>query len=73
MMARTIDQIRASKLPSNMMQFAARGALQDAGNLEVLRSFQTKIPPGPNPAAAGRNQIERCKSSDALMLPRLSA
>ena len=26
-MARMIDQIRASKLPSNMMQFAARGAL----------------------------------------------
>lgn len=25
-MARTIDLIRASKLPSNMMQFAAKGA-----------------------------------------------
>ena len=37
-MARTIDQIRASKLPSNMMQFAARGALQvaPAENLEIL-------------------------------------
>jgi hypothetical protein len=37
-MARTIDQIRASKLPSNMMQFAARGALQvSAGeNIEIL-------------------------------------
>ena len=37
-MARTIDQVRASKLPSNMMQFAARGALQvpPAENLEIL-------------------------------------
>jgi hypothetical protein len=37
-MARTIDQIRASKLPSNMMQFAARGALQvpSAENIEIL-------------------------------------
>src|SRR5579864_3120548 len=37
-MARTIDQIRASKLPSNMMQFAARGALQvpPAENIEIL-------------------------------------
>ena len=26
-MPRTIDLIRASKLPSNMMQFAAKGAL----------------------------------------------
>jgi hypothetical protein len=35
---RVIDQIRASKLPSNMMQFAARGALQvpPAENLEIL-------------------------------------
>lgn len=33
-----IDQIRASKLPSNMMQFAARGALQvpPAENIEIL-------------------------------------
>src|ERR1700719_2907462 len=38
MTARTIDQIRASKLPSNMMQFAARGALQvpPAENIEIL-------------------------------------
>ena len=37
-MARMIDQIRASKLPSNMMQFAARGALQVAAaeNIEIL-------------------------------------
>ncbi len=37
-MARIIDQIRASKLPSNMMQFAARGALQvpRAENIEIL-------------------------------------
>ena len=37
-MARMIDQIRASKLPSNMMQFAARGALQvpAAENVEIL-------------------------------------
>jgi hypothetical protein len=37
-MARTIDQIRASKLPSNMMQFAARGALSvpPAENIEIL-------------------------------------
>lgn len=37
-MPRTIDQIRASKLPSNMMQFAARGALQvpPAENIEIL-------------------------------------
>jgi len=37
-MPRMIDQIRASKLPSNMMQFAARGALQvpPAGNIEIL-------------------------------------
>ncbi len=37
-MARTIDQIRASKLPSNMMQFAARGALSvpPDENLEIL-------------------------------------
>ena len=36
--ARTIDQIRASKLPSNTMQFAARGALQvpSAENIEIL-------------------------------------
>jgi hypothetical protein len=37
-MARTIDQIRASKLPSNMMQFAAKGALNvpPAENIEIL-------------------------------------
>ena len=37
-MARMIDQIRASKLPSNLMQFAARGALSvsPAENLEIL-------------------------------------
>lgn len=37
-MARIIEQIRASKLPSNMMQFAARGALQvpPAENIEIL-------------------------------------
>jgi hypothetical protein len=37
-MGRMIDQIRASKLPSNMMQFAARGALSVAPdeNLEIL-------------------------------------
>src|ERR1700740_3458836 len=37
-MPRIIDQIRASKLPSNMMQFAARGALQvsAAENIEIL-------------------------------------
>src|SRR6202453_3749509 len=37
-MARMIDQIRASKLPSNMMQFAARGALSvpPEENLEIL-------------------------------------
>src|SRR5579864_1906970 len=37
-MGRMIDQIRASKLPSNMMQFAARGALQvpPAENIEIL-------------------------------------
>ena len=37
-MARIIDQIRASKLPSNMMQFASRGALSVAPdeNLEIL-------------------------------------
>jgi hypothetical protein len=37
-MARVIDRIRASKLPSNMMQFAARGALQvpAAENIEIL-------------------------------------
>jgi hypothetical protein len=37
-MARTIDQIRASKLPSNMMQFAARGAMSvpPAENIEIL-------------------------------------
>ena len=37
-MARMIDQIRASKLPSNMMPFAARGALQVSGaeNIEIL-------------------------------------
>lgn len=37
-MARMIDQLRASKLPSNMMQFAARGALQvpAAENIEIL-------------------------------------
>jgi hypothetical protein len=35
---RMIDQIRASKLPSNMMQFAARGALSvpPAENIEIL-------------------------------------
>ena len=38
MMGRMIDQIRASKLPSNMMQFAARGALSvpPDENLEIL-------------------------------------
>ena len=37
-MARKIDEIRASKLPSNMMQFAARGALSvpPAENIEIL-------------------------------------
>ena len=37
-MPRIIDQIRASKLPSNMMQFAARGALSvpPAENMEIL-------------------------------------
>jgi hypothetical protein len=37
-MARMIDQVRASKLPSSMMQFAARGALQvsPAENIEIL-------------------------------------
>ncbi len=37
-MASMLDQIRASKLPSNMMQFAARGALQvsSAENIEIL-------------------------------------
>ena len=37
-MPRIIDQIRASKLPSNMMQFAARGAMQvsAAENIEIL-------------------------------------
>ena len=37
-MARMIDQIRASKLPSSVMQFAARGALQvpAAENIEIL-------------------------------------
>lgn len=37
-MASTMDQIRTSKLPSNMMQFAARGALQvsAAENIEIL-------------------------------------
>jgi hypothetical protein len=37
-MPRMIDQIRASKLPSGMMQFAARGALQvsPAENIEIL-------------------------------------
>ena len=35
---RTIDQIRASKLPSNMMQFAAKGALSvpPDENIEIL-------------------------------------
>src|ERR1700758_843204 len=38
MTGRIIDQIRASKLPSNMMQSAARGALQvpPAENIEIL-------------------------------------
>ena len=37
-MPRTIDLIRASKLPSNMMQFAAKGALQvpPDENIEIL-------------------------------------
>jgi hypothetical protein len=37
-MGRMIDQVRASKLPSNMMQFAARGALSVPAdeNLEIL-------------------------------------
>jgi len=37
-MGRMIDQIRASRLPSNMMQFAARGALAvpAAENIEIL-------------------------------------
>ena len=37
-MARTIDLIRASKLPSNMMQFAAKGAMSvpPEENLEIL-------------------------------------
>jgi hypothetical protein len=37
-MARTIDLIRASKLPSNMMQFAAKGALSvpPDENIEIL-------------------------------------
>jgi hypothetical protein len=37
-MSRTIDLLRASKLPSNMMQFAAKGALQvpPDENIEIL-------------------------------------
>src|ERR1700691_2519540 len=37
-MPRMIDQVRALKLPSNMMQFAARGALSVPAdeNLEIL-------------------------------------
>ena len=37
-MPRSIDLIRASKLPSNMMQFAARGALSvpPDENIEIL-------------------------------------
>src|SRR5271166_2102303 len=37
-MPRTIDLMRASKLPSNMMQFAAKGALQVPAdeNIEIL-------------------------------------
>jgi hypothetical protein len=37
-MSRVIDQVRASKLPSNMMQFAARGAMQvpASENIEIL-------------------------------------
>ncbi len=37
-MSRTIDLIRASKLPSNMMQFAAKGALSvpPDENIEIL-------------------------------------
>jgi len=37
-MPRMIDQIRASKLPSNMMQFAAKGALSvpPDENIEIL-------------------------------------
>jgi hypothetical protein len=37
-MPRTIDLVRASKLPSNMMQFAAKGAMQvpPDENLEIL-------------------------------------
>jgi hypothetical protein len=37
-MQRVIDQIRASRLPSGMMQFAARGAMQvpAAENIEIL-------------------------------------
>ena len=37
-MSRTSDQIRASKLPSNMMQFAAKGALSvpPDENIEIL-------------------------------------
>jgi hypothetical protein len=37
-MPRTIDQIRANKLPSNMMQFAAKGALSvpPDENIEIL-------------------------------------
>ena len=37
-MPRTIDLIRASKLPSNMMQFAAKGALSVPAdeNIEIL-------------------------------------
>ncbi len=37
-MPRTIDQIRANRLPANMMQFAAKGALSVPGdeNIEIL-------------------------------------
>src|SRR5258708_19086350 len=37
-MPRTIDQIRANKLPSNMMRFAAKGALSvpPDENIEIL-------------------------------------
>jgi hypothetical protein len=37
-MSSILDQIRASKLPSNMMQFAARGAMQvpPSENIEIL-------------------------------------
>ena len=71
-MARMIDQIRASKLPSNMMTFAARGALQvsAAENIEILVHLARHNKVFGDTAADARDFAVRCGAQQALARAR---